>query len=229
MGYRGKVELKEKARLMRAEGRTLHDIATTLGVAKSSVSLWVRDVPFEPGHRQAIAATAAPTHSTSPSSRQIEELRPARRRAHRHPVRRSVPRRRRRAVRRRGREERRPGAVREHRSRRWSRSSARGCVASSRSTSRGCASASICTRASISTRPSAFWSDVDRRPARSVSTRRTARSRDPTIRTNEARARLRVRRLLAARGRTERSWASSGRCYPRAPFRGSSIGRAADC
>src|SRR6476661_249229 len=52
MGYRGKVELKEKARLIRAEGRTLQDIATTLGVAKSSVSLWVRDVPFEPGPRQ---------------------------------------------------------------------------------------------------------------------------------------------------------------------------------
>src|SRR5580765_5351183 len=52
MGYRGKVELKEKARLMRAESRTLQDIATTLGVAKSSVSLWVRDVPFEPGPRQ---------------------------------------------------------------------------------------------------------------------------------------------------------------------------------
>jgi hypothetical protein len=52
MGYRGKVELQEKARLMRAESRTLQDIATTLGVAKSSVSLWVRDVPFEPGPRQ---------------------------------------------------------------------------------------------------------------------------------------------------------------------------------
>jgi transcriptional regulator with XRE-family HTH domain len=52
MGYRGKVELQEKARLMRAEGRTLQDIATTLGVSKSSVSLWVRDIPFVPGPRQ---------------------------------------------------------------------------------------------------------------------------------------------------------------------------------
>ncbi|HTL87569.1 MAG TPA: hypothetical protein VL856_20460 [Acidimicrobiia bacterium] len=52
MGYRGKVELQEKARLMRAESRTLQDIATTLGVSKSSVSLWVRDVPFVPGPRQ---------------------------------------------------------------------------------------------------------------------------------------------------------------------------------
>ena len=52
MGYRGKVELHEKARRMRAESRTLQDIATTLGVSKSSVSLWVRDVAFEPGPRQ---------------------------------------------------------------------------------------------------------------------------------------------------------------------------------
>ena len=47
MGYRGKVELQEKARLMRAEGRTLADIAAALGVAKSSVSLWVRDIDVE--------------------------------------------------------------------------------------------------------------------------------------------------------------------------------------
>lgn len=52
MGYRGKVELKEKARLMRAESRTLPDIATTLGVAKSTVSLWIRDVAFEPRPRR---------------------------------------------------------------------------------------------------------------------------------------------------------------------------------
>src|SRR2546425_6274528 len=52
MGSGGKVDPQEKARLMRAESRTLQDIATTLGVAKSSVSLWVRDVPFVPGPRQ---------------------------------------------------------------------------------------------------------------------------------------------------------------------------------
>jgi transcriptional regulator with XRE-family HTH domain len=47
VGYRGKVEAQEKARLLRAEGRTLKDIAETLGVSKSSVSLWVRDLPVE--------------------------------------------------------------------------------------------------------------------------------------------------------------------------------------
>jgi hypothetical protein len=52
MGYRGKQEDQEKARRMRAEGRTLADIASTLGVAKSSVSLWVRDVEFTPSPRR---------------------------------------------------------------------------------------------------------------------------------------------------------------------------------
>jgi hypothetical protein len=44
--------LQEKARTLRAGGRTMLDIATELGVAKSSVSLWVRDVPFEPKARR---------------------------------------------------------------------------------------------------------------------------------------------------------------------------------
>ena len=48
MGYRGKLEEQERVRELRAQGRLLIEIATELGVAKSSVSLWVRDVPFEP-------------------------------------------------------------------------------------------------------------------------------------------------------------------------------------
>ena len=52
MGYRGKLELQERARVMRAQNMTLQDIATELGVAKSSVSLWVRDVPFTPSKRR---------------------------------------------------------------------------------------------------------------------------------------------------------------------------------
>ena len=55
MGYRGKLEEQEKAREMRADGRTLLDIATVLGVSKSSVSVWVRDVEFEPKPRRAAA------------------------------------------------------------------------------------------------------------------------------------------------------------------------------
>lgn len=51
MGYRGKVVEQERARELRALGWTLLDIAIELGVAKSSVSLWVRDVEFDPRPR----------------------------------------------------------------------------------------------------------------------------------------------------------------------------------
>lgn len=52
MGYRGKVQQQERARELRARNMTLQDIATELGVSKSSVSLWVRDVPFTPSKRR---------------------------------------------------------------------------------------------------------------------------------------------------------------------------------
>ncbi len=52
VGYRGKVELQEQARVLRARGKTLAQIADALGVAKSSVSLWVRDVAFTPSPRR---------------------------------------------------------------------------------------------------------------------------------------------------------------------------------
>src|SRR5919106_4616646 len=52
MGYRGKVQEQEQARALRAQGKTLADIASMLGVSKSSVSLWVRDVPFTPSKRR---------------------------------------------------------------------------------------------------------------------------------------------------------------------------------
>jgi transcriptional regulator with XRE-family HTH domain len=52
MGYRGKVLEQERARELRAEGWTLADIAAELRVAKSSVSLWVRDVDFVPSPRR---------------------------------------------------------------------------------------------------------------------------------------------------------------------------------
>jgi len=48
MGYRGYVEKQEQARVLRAQSWKLMDIARELGVAKSSVSLWVRDVEFVP-------------------------------------------------------------------------------------------------------------------------------------------------------------------------------------
>jgi hypothetical protein len=51
MGYRGKVAEQQVARALRAQSRTLNEIATELGVSKSSVSLWVRDVEFVPRPR----------------------------------------------------------------------------------------------------------------------------------------------------------------------------------
>jgi transcriptional regulator with XRE-family HTH domain len=52
MGYRGKVQEQEQAREMRARNMTLQQIATELGVSKSSVSKWVRSVPFTPSKRR---------------------------------------------------------------------------------------------------------------------------------------------------------------------------------
>lgn len=52
MGYRGKVLRQERAHVMRARNMTLQDIATELGIAKSSVSLSVRDVEFTPSKRR---------------------------------------------------------------------------------------------------------------------------------------------------------------------------------
>lgn len=52
MGYRGKLREREEARRLRAQSWTLHDIATHLGVSKSSVSVWVRDVDFVPSPRR---------------------------------------------------------------------------------------------------------------------------------------------------------------------------------
>lgn len=43
---------REEARRLRAEGLTLNAIAARLGVAKSSVSVWVRDIPGPPQHRK---------------------------------------------------------------------------------------------------------------------------------------------------------------------------------
>lgn len=46
MGYRGKLVEQEEARRLRAAGLTMPEIAAALGVSRSSVSLWTRDVPF---------------------------------------------------------------------------------------------------------------------------------------------------------------------------------------
>jgi Homeodomain-like domain len=48
MGYRGKLSERQRARQLRRAGLPLAEIASRLGVSKSSVSIWVRDVPFDP-------------------------------------------------------------------------------------------------------------------------------------------------------------------------------------
>jgi hypothetical protein len=48
MGYRGKVVERQQARQLRQTGLPLGEIAERIGVSKSSVSLWVRDVEFTP-------------------------------------------------------------------------------------------------------------------------------------------------------------------------------------
>lgn len=51
MGYGGKYLEQQRARELRAQAWTLMEIANALGVAKASVSVWVRDVQFVPRPR----------------------------------------------------------------------------------------------------------------------------------------------------------------------------------
>ena len=46
MGYRGKLAERQQARRLRRTGLPQAEIAARLGVSRSSVSLWVRDVEF---------------------------------------------------------------------------------------------------------------------------------------------------------------------------------------
>jgi transcriptional regulator with XRE-family HTH domain len=47
-GVRAKIEAREQARALRRQGKTYDEIVSALGVSKSSVSLWVRDLPKPP-------------------------------------------------------------------------------------------------------------------------------------------------------------------------------------
>jgi hypothetical protein len=75
MGYRGRPEDRERARALRAEARTLAEIAAELAVARSTVSLWVRDVAFTPRPRN----RGAPSQRVHPQRearlREIQALR----------------------------------------------------------------------------------------------------------------------------------------------------------
>jgi transcriptional regulator with XRE-family HTH domain len=51
MGYGGRVADRERARELREQAWTLAEIAREIGASKSSVSVWCRDVVFEPRPR----------------------------------------------------------------------------------------------------------------------------------------------------------------------------------
>lgn len=74
MGYRGKVGEQEAARDLRARGWTMNAIAAELGVSKSSVSLWTRDVPFEPRPARTGARRREPNILQRRKAAEIAEL-----------------------------------------------------------------------------------------------------------------------------------------------------------
>jgi len=74
MGYRGKVAERQQARLLRAQGLALAQIAARLGVSKSSVSLWVRDVDFEPLPRVTQARRRQPNALQRHKQAEIDRL-----------------------------------------------------------------------------------------------------------------------------------------------------------
>lgn len=73
MGYRGKVKEQEEARRLRAQNLTIIQIAELLGVSKSSVSLWVRDVPFTASKKR-WGPNRRPNPQSQRKQRQIEAL-----------------------------------------------------------------------------------------------------------------------------------------------------------
>lgn len=73
MGYRGKIDEQNRARDLRAQAWTLHDIAVELGVATSSVSIRVRDVEFEPQPRRS-GRRRSPNALQRAKQAQIDEL-----------------------------------------------------------------------------------------------------------------------------------------------------------
>ena len=58
MGYRGKLAEREWARELRAQAWTINEIVAELGVSKSSVNIWVRDVEFDEAVRAARAGAS---------------------------------------------------------------------------------------------------------------------------------------------------------------------------
>ncbi|MFJ6212639.1 hypothetical protein ACIQGZ_04805 [Streptomyces sp. NPDC092296] len=72
---RAKDGLRQQARELRAQGRNYDEISGALGVSKSSVSLWVRDLPKPPQLPAAERARRAAEARWEPLRRQREEER----------------------------------------------------------------------------------------------------------------------------------------------------------
>ena len=74
MGYRGKVVEQHRARELRADGWTMPEIAEELGVARSSVSVWVRDVPYVPRRQRSASVPRRPNALQRRKAEEIERL-----------------------------------------------------------------------------------------------------------------------------------------------------------
>lgn len=74
MGYRGKLAEQERARVLRSQGWTMPEIAAELGVSKSSVSLWTRDVDFVPRRGRAAPRRRGPNKLQRAKAAEIERL-----------------------------------------------------------------------------------------------------------------------------------------------------------
>ena len=75
MGYGGKIDERRQARELRAKSWTLLDIARKLGVSKSSVSVWVRDVEFVPKPRNRGHSSHKPHPLTIRKQAELERCR----------------------------------------------------------------------------------------------------------------------------------------------------------
>ena len=74
MGYRGKLAERQQARLLRGTGLPMAEIALRLGVSKSSVSLWARDVEFSALARSARGRRRAPNALQRRRQAEIDRL-----------------------------------------------------------------------------------------------------------------------------------------------------------
>jgi hypothetical protein len=74
MGSRGKLAERQQARQLRRTGLPLAEIALRIGVSKSSVSLWVRDVEFSPLPRRPRGRRHAPNALQRRRQAEIDRL-----------------------------------------------------------------------------------------------------------------------------------------------------------